>query len=350
VLPISRALGVLWLLAGLAVLASAGALYAMPSWWWLVALVAAVLSQAVIFSSWNAARFGTLANALLLLGAAYGFFATGPTSLLAEYERDTARLLGPAGVPARLVTEADLARLPPPVQRYLRVVGVVGQPAVRNFRVRMTGRLRKDAGAPWMPLAVVQHSNVAPSARLFFMKARMFGLPVDGYHRYVDGAASMRVRVLSAIGVADGHGPSFTATETVTLLNDLCVLAPAALIDPAIRWESLSEDSVRATYSAGGQRVQAVLLFNAAGELCEFWSDDRPALASDGVTFERQRWSTPLLEYDSFGPLRLARRAEARYAPQTGSYAYGEFVIEAVEYNVGAVEADPLSQSGRGRD
>jgi hypothetical protein len=146
----------------------------------------------------------------------------------------------------------------------------------------------------------------------------------------------MRVRLLSAIGVVEARGPSFTATETVTLFNDLCVLAPATLIDPALRWESLSDTSVRATFSAGGHRVSAVLLFNAAGELCDFWSDDRPALAPDGVTFERQRWSTPILEYGSFGRHRLARRAEARYAPSTGSYAYGEFVIEAVEYNVGA--------------
>jgi hypothetical protein len=233
-----------------------------------------------------------------------------------------------------LVTEADLVRLPPLVQRYLRVVDVVGQPMVRDFRVRLTGRIRKDATSPWMPLVVEQHSRVAPPARLFFMSARMFGLPVDGYHRYADGAASMRVKVLSALGVVDARGPAFTATETVTLFNDLCVLAPATLIDPAIQWEPLDGASVRATFTAAGHTVRAVLVFNAAGELADFWSDDRPALAADGVHFEPQRWSTPILEYGSFGRQRLARRAEARYAPATGAYAYGEFVIEAVEYNL----------------
>jgi len=334
-LPISRPLGLRWLAAGLTLLATVGALYATPRWWWLAAAVAAVLSQGVIATSWRDARFGTIANAILVLGAVWGFCSTGPTSLRAEYETDTTRLLTPAGAP-RVVTEADLVPLPPLVQRYLRIAGVVGQPMVRSFRVRLTGRIRKDATSPWMPFAVEQHSSVAPPARLFFMSARMFGLPVDGYHRYVDGAASMRVKVLAALGVVDARGPSFTATETVTLLNDLCVMAPAALIDPAIRWEPLDGSSVRATFTAAGHTVRAVLVFDAGGALADFWSDDRPALAADGVHFESQRWSTPILEYGSFGPQRLPRRAEARYAPATGAYAYGEFVVEEVEYNGGA--------------
>ena len=36
---------------------------------------------------------------------------------------------------ATLVAESDLTGLPEPVQRYLRLVGVVGQPRVRNYRL-----------------------------------------------------------------------------------------------------------------------------------------------------------------------------------------------------------------------
>jgi hypothetical protein len=65
-----------------------------------------------------------------------------------------------------------------------------------------------------------------------------------------------------------------------------------------------------------------------------FWSDDRPALAPDGVTFVPQRWSTPVGEYRAQGPFRLASRGEARYAAPGGEYAYIEFDGLEVSYTL----------------
>ena len=86
-----------------------------------------------------------------LVGVVFGFLAQGPLSLRAEYEGDVGRALERAA-PAAPITDADLARLPDPVRRYLRVSGVVGRPRVHNFRVRMHGRIRSGPDARWMPL------------------------------------------------------------------------------------------------------------------------------------------------------------------------------------------------------
>src|SRR5215470_13098731 len=67
---------------------------------------------------------GYAALTAIALVAAYGFLAYGPYSLRAEYRRDVAGGLA-RRVPVALVSETDLARLPVPVQRYLRVSGVV---------------------------------------------------------------------------------------------------------------------------------------------------------------------------------------------------------------------------------
>jgi hypothetical protein len=64
--PISRAAGLLWGFAGLALLVTA-ALYLMGvRAWWAMALVAVALSQGVILGSWSDARVGTIANLLIL--------------------------------------------------------------------------------------------------------------------------------------------------------------------------------------------------------------------------------------------------------------------------------------------
>ena len=115
VLPISRPMGAAWLAAALLLLATVGALYAWPRGWWMLGLAGMVLSQIVIVSAWSDAKAGTMANIILLLGCLYGALNEGPTSLRAAYEEEVARgraRLSAAGPPV-LVTEADLAPLPP---------------------------------------------------------------------------------------------------------------------------------------------------------------------------------------------------------------------------------------------
>src|SRR5689334_12174589 len=81
------------------------------------------------------------------------------------------------------VTERDLGVLPSPVQRYLRAVGVVGLPKVKNYRVRFRGRIRSAPDTRWMPFKADQVSVSDPPMRLFLMHARMFGLPVQAFHQ-----------------------------------------------------------------------------------------------------------------------------------------------------------------------
>lgn len=78
--PISRPMGLLWLAAALLMVASAVMLFVAPRWFAWVAAMAVMLSQVVIVASWNDARFGTVANVLLLAAAAYAALASGPLS------------------------------------------------------------------------------------------------------------------------------------------------------------------------------------------------------------------------------------------------------------------------------
>ncbi len=336
VIPISRPMGLLWLLATLLLLTAAVALWAAPRAFWILGAAGLVVSQGVIVASWGDARFGTLANVVVLVAVAYGAFAWGPFGMRADYTQRTSLAQGGlAAQPTSVVTEVDLAPLPPPVQRYLRFAGVVGQPRVQSFRVRMTGRIRGAADAPWMPFTAEQYSFFNPPRRYFFMQATRAGVPLDGLHAYAEDGASMRIKLLSMFPVVDLKGPVLTRTETVTVLNDMAIMAPAALIDPAIRWRQIDEQQVEASFANGPSEVRAVLVFDATGALSNFWSDDRPALAADGVTLQQQRWSTPVGAYRAQGAWRLASRGEARYAAPSGDYAYAAFDgIEVTVENV----------------
>lgn len=334
--PIGRGLGVLWLLIMLVLVAAAVGLAASARWWWAIGAVGIVLSQAAIVTAWADAKAGTAANLILLVAVVYGFLVNGPGSFRAQYDARAAIELAapPLG---GIVTEADVVALPAPVARYIRLSGAVGRPRVDNFRARFRGEIRGGAAEAWMPYTVEQVSRLGPSpSRLFFMNATMRHLPVVAFHAFVDGAATMRVKVAGAVTVVDAKGPEMTRAETVTLFNDLCVLAPGGLVDPAIRWEAIDDRATRGHFTHGAWSVSATLVFNDAGELIDFVSDDRLRSSADGTSFLSQRWSTPLREYRTFGAARLGTRGEGRWhapAPE-GTFAYLTYELLEIEYNV----------------
>lgn len=183
-----------------------------------------------------------------------------------------------------------------------------------------------------MSFRAQQRNTFAPFARWFLIDSTMYGVPVVGLHRFVGDDATMQVRVLSLLDVVDARGPEMNQSETVTMLNDLCVLAPGALIDERIRWRILAPRKVEATFSNAGQTVAAVLSFDDEANLIDFQSDDRYQRA-DGKSYARYRWSTPLREYRRYGGYRLASRGDAIWDMPFGPLVYGEFELIAVEYN-----------------
>lgn len=334
--PISPAMGAVWLAAGASVLATAALVATSSRVWWVAALVAVVLSQVVVLSAWNDARWGTVANLLMLAGGIYGLASQGPRSLAAEYRREVESRLDERPSTAPLL-DADLAGLPSPVQHYLRLTGAVGSPPPHHVRAEWRGRIRAAPDDAWMEFTAEQYSFPGEPARFFRMDARRGGLPVDILHIFENGEASMRVRLLSMIPVADARGPQMTQAETVTLLNDMALFMPSALIDPAVvphlRWEGIDSSSARVSYRIGANEVSAELHFNPDGELVDFISDDRLAASADGASFTRWRWSTPVGDYRSFGPLRLMSRGEGLWHAPDGTFSYIELELVDLEVN-----------------
>lgn len=335
--PISRAAAFGWAAAAVLVLASA-VLVALsrPDWWWLMALTAAATSQTVILTSWADAKAGTAANIVLLMVAGYGFLSIGPASFHAEWNRHAADALRIVDAPTGIVTDADLAALPEQVARYVRRSGAVGQPHVSDFYATLHGRIRSSPDEPWMTFTGHQLNTYGPQPRrLFYIDATMKGLPVTVFHVY-EQHATMRGRLLSLVPILDAGGPEMDQGETVTMLNDLVAFAPAALVDAPITWTTLDEHRVSAVYTVGEQTVSAQLVFDDDGDLVDFVSDDRSRASTDGNTFTRLRWNTPLNTCRRVGGWRAATRGRAMWAaPQPeGHFSYADMVIDDITYNI----------------
>jgi hypothetical protein len=328
--PIGSGWAVVWLVAAV-LMVSAGVRLALghPRWWH-VGAIAVVVSQVAIVSSWTDARVGTIANVVVLVAVVHGLRCEGSASLRASYRRlvsDHAWTPDPAPV----VTESDLVRLPVVVAHYVRNCGAVGRERVTGFTARLHGRIRSGPDAAWMSFTAEQVNKFGLDPfRLFSMDATMAGLPVDVLHTFVGPDARMQVRLLGTVTMVEASGPEMGRSETVTEFNDLCVMAPSALVDEHIEWRDLDGHSVEGTYSNGFETVSAVLVFDDHGDLVDFVSDDRSQASPDGSTFNRTRWSTPLNGYRDQGGRRSATRGAGRWHCAEGEFDYLEIEIDEV--------------------
>lgn len=364
------ALRVLWAAAAAAWVVAGLALAFGRRRWWLAGAPALVFSQVAVATSWADAKAGIVANALLLLVVAHGFAVEGPWSLRARYGREAcaawspprppateAALVGssvpilaagsgpvvrtdlavvgdpPAAVVGRpaMVSEEDLAGLPHLVAGYLRRTGAVGRPRVSAVRATFSGRMRLGEHRPWMALAGEQVNTYGRHVtRRAIFDATLRGVAIDGLHVMVDGRATMRIRPAGLVTVVDAAGPEMDQGETVTALNDMCFLAPAALLDADVTWHETGGRTVGVEYRLAGRTVRATLVFDEAGDLVDFVSDDR--FRSAGKAFVAQRWSTPLTDYREVAGRRVASQGDARWHGPEGPFPYIELRIDAIEW------------------
>jgi hypothetical protein len=231
--------------------------------WWIPGLIAVIISQVLIFTVWQDAKFGTIANGIILVAAILSF---GRWQFENSYKKDVAAGLQRTRALQEnvLVTDSDIQALPVLVQNYLKYVGVLNKPKVKNVKIVFDGAMR-DKGKDWFSFTSEQHNFFDIPTRLFFMKGRMFGITVPGYHAYKNGSASMQIKLFGLFPIINAKENVLNKAETVTLFNDMCLLAPATLIDKRIRWESIDTSSVKAKFTVNGITISAILYFNEKG-------------------------------------------------------------------------------------
>lgn len=324
---ISKPMGMLWLIALILFFAAAIQLVSNHHLWWITALAAVILSEVLIILFWQDAKFGTIANIIILLAviAGYGFW-----SFENIFKSDLAVSLETSSkIEKNLLTKKDIEHLPLPVQKYLRYAGVINKEKVNNVRIVFDVEMR-EKGKDWFKATSVQYNFYDEPTRLFFMKAKMFGMTVPGYHRYVEANATMDIRLFGLFPIIKQSGDVMNKTETVTLFNDMCLMVPATLIDKRIQWEPINSLTTKAVFTNRGISISAILYFNEAGQLINFTSDDRTAISD----MKQYRFSTPVAGYENLNGINVMSGGEAIWHYPDGEFVYGKFKLKSIQYNI----------------
>jgi uncharacterized membrane protein YphA (DoxX/SURF4 family) len=333
--PIAEAMikpvGLLWLLTCLLFVAAAALVLLKHNTWWMPAALGVVLSQALIVVHWTDARFGTVANVIILLAA---LVAAADWQLDRRIERELQTLL-PAGLPAEaaVIEPRMWAHLPPLVQRWLERSNVAGKPAVHTVHLRQTGAMRSAPGGRWMPFDAEQFFTVDEPGFVWIADVHVApGLYLSGVDRYRDGHGSMQIKALSLVPVVDSRG---AAIDQGTLLRYLGEISwfPGAALHPYITWQQLDDARVRATMSYGGTTAAMVFTFSADGDLLA--SDaDRYYDRKTGPTLEQ--WHIEARAFGERAGVRMPVAYEVTWKLAEGDFTWLNLEIGTLEYNVDA--------------
>ena len=328
---ISKPIGIVWLTTGFLFLICLSLYLFKNQNWAYLGLIAVVVSQILILSNWQDAKFGTIANVIILLFIIIGIFQINFKN---EYRSEVKNgLLQTKNIPKKVLTEAMIKELPEPVQKYIRYAECIGKPMVNNFSVTFSGKIRSHENPVWMYLTSEQYNFIPAPTRLFYLDAKMKNLQVAGFHCYKAGIAYMDILLLSMLKVEFQKGDVMNVSETVTIFNDMCVMAPATLIDKRIEWLEVENNKVKASFTCNGITISAWLYFNEKGEMVNFVSEDRSALLANGQT-KKLKWSTPLRDYKKINGYKLASYAEAIYTYPDGDFTYATFTLKDIGYNL----------------
>jgi hypothetical protein len=237
-------------------------------------------------------------------------------------------------VTTEILTENDMQHLPEPVKKYIRIAGFVGKEKISNVFLKASGQIRSSEKSGWMQFTSEQYNFFENPFRAFYIRAVKMGVPAVGLHLYKNEAATMVIKLLNLFKVVDAKGSEMNQAETVTVLNDMCFMAPGSLIDKNITWETMDAGQVKATFTNGQITISAILTFDEEGKLMNFLSFDRFE-TSDGKIYINNPWETPVTEYRKIGDYYLPSKADVIYKRPEGDFCYLEFRLQEIKYNVG---------------
>ncbi|MGR6918232.1 DUF6544 family protein [[Actinomadura] parvosata] len=246
-----------------------------------------------------------------------------PPHLTEQARQDWDLLQSPTRrAPAFDPEQADL--LPEPARRWLLHAIAPGTPLRRAVVLSMRGMIRIGE---WRRFHASQ-ALLPLEGYVWAAGTRLGPAPVHGFDRYRAGAGEMRWRLLDAVPVMSGSGPDITRSAAGRLACEF-VLAPAAALDPRVRWKALDDRQAVATLPIGGEDHEVTLDIAPDGRL-ERVSMDRWG-NPDGQAFREHRFGVECVEEGMFDGFTIPVRVVGGWWPGTDQRVEGEFIRYALD-------------------
>ena len=317
-LGVSQAWGVVWLIAALLMGATAITSILEFRLWWALALVAALLSQVAIVAHFGDAKFGTIANVIVVAGALLAFGKW-------RFERSTDALVHRLdAAPPSAPSGSHPCELPLPVRRYLERVLPPGAPAIQRVVLEQEGTFNTSESEPaWKPFRATHVATTASPGFVWAADVRfapgLSGFVHDSYVAHT-GMLAPSLAGLLPLGTASDTGGDLARGELLRFLAE-AAWYPTLLRDhPSLWWTAIDSTSAEAHLREGGVTVSLVFTFTDDGLIESVRAQSRPRLVEGKVV--PTPWVGYWSDYEERGGVLIPLRGEVAWMLDGAPHTY----------------------------
>ncbi|RSK25969.1 hypothetical protein EJF36_03125 [Bacillus sp. HMF5848] len=324
---ISKPIGIIWLITTILFLFTAVFFLIKNDSWWMIGAAAIVLSQLLIILSWQDAKFGTIANIIVLVGVVLAYGSCNMNKLV---EQERAAILAENKMDNTIVTESMLVDLPKPVQKWIRTTGIVGKEKISQMYLEQRAQMRlKPEQENWSNADVKQYITVTKPAFLWHVNVSMSGLPIEGRDILKDGQGKMLIKLGSLFPVVNVRNNSNVNQSTMQRFLLELPWYPSAALSDYIEWEAIDDKSAKATMTYNGVTGSATYFFNEDGELVKgsAWR------YKDNDSDELVECVADLKESKLFDGIKIPTNVEITWMLDEGPYTWYKLNVEDVVFN-----------------
>jgi hypothetical protein len=220
--------------------------------------------------------------------------------------------------------------LPASARRYLSHAIAVGTPLAGRARLQMHGEIKLG---PWSRFRAEQVIQVE-RGMIWAGSVRLFGLPVRGFDRILDGQGAMRWKLFGFIPIVNEASPDVSRSAAGRLAAELTWL-PSRLARSDVDWSGSDDSVARARLELWGESTELCLGCDPSGKLqslqLERWGNP-----PESPKFDYFAFGGVIEEEASFGGFTVPTRLRIGWHAGTDRFEKeGEFIrvtVDGAEY------------------
>ncbi|NCT19333.1 MAG: hypothetical protein GW771_14030 [Flavobacteriia bacterium] len=328
--PISKAFGLIWLLTFVVYAITMTLLIFQSNLWWFCGFLAVIASQVLIFNYWSDAKFGTIANLIILVAVIIAYSNFNFKNKIVEerkklFERSQA-------VNEKVITKETISELPSIVQKWLINSGTIGKKPITNVHLTQELQLKLNPDQEnWNNGKAEQYFTINPPAFNWNINTQMNSIfEVTGRDKFENGSGEMTIKLLSLIPVANAKNHEKVNQASLQRYLAETVWFPSASLNPYITWEPLGENSSKATMEFKGVKGSGEFHFDVKGNFEKFVAMRYQDINAEEPT----EWTVIATKTEERNGIKIPVECEANWKLESGKWTWLKLKITDIQYNV----------------
>jgi hypothetical protein len=324
----AKVIGFLWLVACAQFLTSSIIYLLKKDWWRIVASLSFILSQSLIILYWQDAKYGTIANIILLL-VIIPSYGTWNFNQMVKHELED--FLKFTDKKEQIITSRQFINFPPVVQKWLIRSGITGKISSGYVYLMQKGKMRTSPDGKWMNAEAEQYFDTYDPGFIWIADVSMNPvLKLKGRDKYERGHGHMLIKLMSLFPVVDSRGAE---TDQGTMLRYLgeAVWFPQFALSPWLKWEPLDSTRAKVTMNYKGVSASGIFTFSKEGDFVSF-SAERYYDRKDGATLEDWLVTADPQGYKVFEGIRVPAKLSVTWQLKTGDFTWYNLEVEKIRY------------------